>query len=390
MQHSKVGASSAYRWMKCPGSVALIEQAPPQESSPYAEEGTAAHELAEECLRNGENAADHIGTVYNSYEVTEEMAEAVQIYLDAVRSDVKTLGLTEEHLQVEKRFHLDDIDEDCFGTNDACIGEPFGKLIVHDYKHGQGKVVEVEENPQLMYYALGAMKGEDYEEIELVVTQPRAYHPDGPVRRWKTSPERLLSFADELRKSVAATREKDARIEAGDHCKFCPALAICPAVRGHAQELANIDFENFSMEPVLPRPDTFRVEELGNVLNSIKLIRDWFTEVEKYAQHLALNGTEVPGHKLVAKRAHRKWIDENDVIDHLFDEYGDEIFVAPKLKSPAQMEKLEGADKEIIAGLTMTPDNGLTLAHESDRRRAVELPANKFDNFQLEEGENNE
>ncbi|MCA9333335.1 DUF2800 domain-containing protein, partial [Candidatus Saccharibacteria bacterium] len=51
MQHSKLGASSAYRWTACPGSVALCEQAPEQESSIYAQKGTEAHEWAEKlCL----------------------------------------------------------------------------------------------------------------------------------------------------------------------------------------------------------------------------------------------------------------------------------------------------------------------------------------------------
>ncbi|MCH8328897.1 MAG: DUF2800 domain-containing protein, partial [Nanoarchaeota archaeon] len=42
--HSKIGASSMYRWSNCPGSVKLSEGMT-SESSIYAIEGTAAHEV---------------------------------------------------------------------------------------------------------------------------------------------------------------------------------------------------------------------------------------------------------------------------------------------------------------------------------------------------------
>ncbi len=48
--HALLSPSSAERWMQCPGSVALSYGAP-DSSSEYADEGTAAHELAAMCLR---------------------------------------------------------------------------------------------------------------------------------------------------------------------------------------------------------------------------------------------------------------------------------------------------------------------------------------------------
>ena len=49
-KHSKLSPSSAHRWMACPGSVRLEAQFP-DESSPYAKEGTTAHELVESMMR---------------------------------------------------------------------------------------------------------------------------------------------------------------------------------------------------------------------------------------------------------------------------------------------------------------------------------------------------
>jgi hypothetical protein len=84
--HAKFGASNAKRRMACPGS--LNAEAPfPDESSPYAELGTAAHELGEFCLVNGhEDAFAFIGEEHNGHKVDDNMARAVQVYIDHIRA----------------------------------------------------------------------------------------------------------------------------------------------------------------------------------------------------------------------------------------------------------------------------------------------------------------
>src|SRR3990172_8181607 len=112
--HAKLGASSMARWEACPGSIRL-SRGIPRTTSAYAAEGTAAHELAAACLEHGQNAAqyiDHaIGADGHEFIVDDEMAEAVQVYLDYVRSQ--------------------------------WISPEPGVLVVCDYKHGSGVAVEV-------------------------------------------------------------------------------------------------------------------------------------------------------------------------------------------------------------------------------------------------------
>ena len=48
--HAKLSASAAARWLACPPSVVLT-QGMKEEPSPYAEEGSKAHDIAEKKLR---------------------------------------------------------------------------------------------------------------------------------------------------------------------------------------------------------------------------------------------------------------------------------------------------------------------------------------------------
>ena len=49
-EHAKLSPSGSARWLSCPGSVWLSEQAPPQKSTAAADEGTDAHDWAAKVL----------------------------------------------------------------------------------------------------------------------------------------------------------------------------------------------------------------------------------------------------------------------------------------------------------------------------------------------------
>lgn len=222
--HSKIGASSCERWWNCPGSVALIDTLPPQPTSEYATEGTAAHKLAEICLTKGLIAEQMVGQTIPAENgtvrvVTEEMAEAVQVYLDVIRTDMKKYKVHPSDLSIEHRFHLVHIDKDAYGTNDASLKVAFTKVIVYDYKHGAGVAVDAEDNKQGLFYAEGAAHGEEIDEVEIVIVQPRAIHKDGPIRRWTVSKGNLADFAVLLKAKAAATKDPNAPRRCGDWCR---------------------------------------------------------------------------------------------------------------------------------------------------------------------------
>ena len=55
-QHATLSASGAPGWMRCYGKLAM-EKPFPNTSSAYADEGTAAHEVAQMCLEQNQDAS---------------------------------------------------------------------------------------------------------------------------------------------------------------------------------------------------------------------------------------------------------------------------------------------------------------------------------------------
>ena len=364
--HSKLSASTCERWWNCPGSIALIATVPPQQPSKYAEEGTAAHELAALCLRDGSEALDHVGNWSdNGYEFTDEMAEAVQVYLDCIRADMAQYNTRD--ILVEHTFHLPISDTPIFGTCDCCLPIALDRLIVYDYKHGQGVAVEVENNKQALFYALGASLEGDYDTIEMVIIQPRAPHADGRIRRWVITAAELMEFEEQLKTQVDRAEMPDASLKCGKWCEktFCPALAVCPAVRARVERDAMVVFQQ--PVKVLPPPETLTPLQLRRLLEGAPLIEAWLKAVWGYAEQQANAGKEVLGFKLVQGReGNRKWIEEEKVKELLLP-LKIEIY-EKKLLSPSKIEKVLGKSKGLIKDLVTRTEGKIILVPENDPR----------------------
>lgn len=375
--HSKIGASSAKRWFACPGSVRLAATVP-NTSSPAAREGTAAHQLAEDCLTNDESlaflpqAAPLIGEVYEvdgeGIVVTQEMADAVQVYLDEV---AKWLAKDEAAvLHVESRFHLAEFHDDLFGTNDACIWLPTLKLlVVLDYKHGAGRYVEARGNLQTRYYSLGALVKYGYpaQSVLCGIVQPRCEAASEKVRYDDPiSPVDLLDWAADLVDAARATEAPDAPLVPGEHCRetFCPAYAICPKVREQAMAMAKVEFASC--------PDFYDPKLLADALAFVPVMEGWIKALEAFAHAEAEHGRCPPGWKLVEKRALRKWTDPAAARAFLLEHLDASKVVEEKIVTPAAAEKLLKPLKTPLPDTLVSKESsGYTLAPEDDKRPAI-------------------
>lgn len=376
--HSKLGASSSHRWMACPGSVRLSREAGKGAASQFAAEGTAAHEIGFLALDQGQPVEAFLGKTVKvgeyEFEVDEEMAEAVSVYVDYVFNLYNGKG----DPSFEQKFHLSLYDERLFGKNDACVYVYATKTLhVIDYKHGKGVKVDAFNNSQLKYYAIGALMNLQHpcEKVVCTIVQPRVGVE--AISSWATTPIELTAFAQELIDAANLTDDPNAPLVVGDkQCLFCPAAAICPAREKEAYETADALFgDDGGMELATP-PELVGENYLPVVLERAKRIEDWVAAVRARAHQLAVEGRPPQGYKLVDKQARRKWMaDEETVLAKLQSHglKGDDLYTK-KVLSPAQAEKKIGKKKfetyfgkEIVDAVS----SGTVLMPVDDHRPAV-------------------
>jgi Protein of unknown function (DUF2800) len=332
-EHARFSPSSAERWMTCPGSIALTRDIP-NTTSEYAAEGTAAHTLASRALTYDKPAAFFYGQEIEAdgrvFVVDDDMANYVQVYLDEVhaRTGDGTL-MVEQRIQFIEAIGV----PGQFGTSDAIIlSKDCKRAAVGDLKYGQGVKVYVEENKQLMTYAVGVLETfdmimSDVEEVDLFVVQPRLDHIDS----WTVSVERLRQHAAEMRLAAGAALEGCQALEdtgmipevlfkpSDDACFFCPAKATCDALRKHVSALVFDDFETLD-DPVklevIGAPAVPAGDKLGALYGYLELIEDWCRGVRAEVERQVFAGMTVIGPdglqmKLVeGKRGNRAWKDE--------------------------------------------------------------------------------
>lgn len=393
--HAKLAPSASHRWIECPGSIRMSEGTA-SKSSVYAAEGTAAHELAAKCLTTGYDATKFLGQVIDiagggilmpnsplgddntRFDIDEEMAEGVQLYLDYVRGFVAKYP--EHEIDVEQRLDMTHIHPECFGTGDTVLYAVKTEwLHVFDFKYGKGVAVDVRENPQLLTYGSGAVRryhNRPLKGITLHVVQPRCPHPDGPIRSYDADMLELLEFEDFLAAAAKATEAPDAPLHAGEWCKFCLALPTCPKARERSMQAALAEFAPQDGAPILMNPAQLTEEQLADVLNEADFLLTWVKAVQVYAHEQAVAGKIPPGFKLVPKRASRKWKDDNEALDKLvidFELDDAQIYKEREMRSPAQLEKTVGkkAFVAIEAALVTKVSSGTNLVPVGDPRKQI-------------------
>jgi hypothetical protein len=336
--HATLSPSSADRWMTCPGSVPLSEGIV-DTSSEYAAEGSAAHEIAALCLTSGSDAAAYVGRIVEidarEIEITADMAEHIQVYVDHVRSrvaDWQTLGATVT-LEVEQRVPIGHLtgEDGAEGTADAVIiaelPDVRTAIEVIDLKFGRGVEVEATDNRQLRLYALGAIEKFGmvwtFTEARVAISQPRL---STKPAEWEVSIEDLERFGQDVKRASASVAEAricfankspdfDLFLQPSEKaCKWCKVKGTCKTLAQHVTTTVLDDFEDLSqggveqaIKDVPTRPD----ENLAQAMACVNLIEDWCKAVRADVERRLLAGGQVPGFKLVEGRAGaRRWVDD--------------------------------------------------------------------------------
>lgn len=359
--HSKVGPSSLERVFGCGGSVALTAGMD-EETSEFAEEGTAAHALAEwKLLKLLKRQA---GKRPTSDYWTDEMEECTDNY-SAFCMDQYGEAKAEckdAIVFVEQQVSVEEYAPGCFGTVDF-MALSDKRLWVTDFKYGRGIMKDAENNPQLMAYGLGALTIADpiYEVDELVLTiyQPRLSH----VSTWTVSADDLRDWAENvLKPKVAEALSGNAPLNAGEWCRFCRARHKCRARADHYLKLVDLEFQP---------PELLSDDEIAQVMSQAEELSRWVSDVMEYASVEAIeNGKKWPNWKLVEGRSVRKFSADDKTIEAAAKAAGYSDIYTKSLLTITGFEKLMGKEKcqEILGSFITKPAGKLTLVPASDKR----------------------
>jgi hypothetical protein len=400
--HALLSPSAAEKWMGCPGSL-LMEKGEVDKGSAHADEGTAAHFLASECLAYQAYPAAHLkkrievmpegarwqGDLIEGpwFEVDSDMANHVEAYVSVVRGYAKDGALF-----IEQRLPITTWtgEPDAAGTSDAVVLTSDGELIVVDLKYGMGELVSPERNKQLMIYALAAyeefsMVG-DIKTVRLVIHQPRVHHAP---QEWPVSVQDLALFGDEVRVAAKAAltcyNEGHEILAPSDAaCRWCKAGEKCPARIKQLTAAIGADFEDLT-KPDAQVPPVGTGPTLAQKMAACDLIEKWIKAVRGKVEAELFAGNEVPGYKLVmGKKGARAWLNADDAeatlksmrlkVEEMYD---------MKVISPTSAEKIFG-DKGTapsvkrwnkLQGLITQTDGKPSVAPESDKRAAYVVDA---------------
>lgn len=369
--HALLSPSGATRWMNCTPSARLEDKSGiPDSSSPFAEEGTLAHEFGDIGIRR-DNRMITKARYLKERKVLEEnefysdeMDEEVQKYIDYVNQQFKVAKKKTKgaKLSVEQRVDLSYYIEEGSGLNDVIIiGD--GTMEVIDLKYGKGVRVDAKENPQLMLYGLGALRANDIlydiHNVRLTIVQPRL----DSISSWEISAEALREWGEtEVRPKAEMAYAGEGDAKPGAWCRWCKVKPVCRAFNDMNLEVVKHDFAD---------PQLLTDEEVVDIFERIPQIRDWAESVSAYMLSKALEGKDWDGYKLVEGRSMRRWADEEAVVSELTNQglKQDEIMDS-KLKSIGKIEKHLGKVKfeKILSPLVIKPEGKPTLVPESDKR----------------------
>lgn len=383
MTHALLSPSAAHMWVRCPGAVALAETMPPvDDSTPWAEEGTKAHEQAELAATALMHREDYKPTADDA-----DMAMHAKGWAETINRlcpiDSTIFWSAERSLDISGIVCI----PEARGTADFVHISTEGLLTIADFKYGMGVEVSAERNLQLSIYAMAAMDEfsliEDIKGVRLVIYQPRIT-PIAKTYEWDIGEleelrRHLRSCAKTALDLVGTDAENlAASLRPGEaQCRFCRAKGICPALRKQAQALTALDFEvvDAAKAPAVPTAP----EVIARALPWLDTIESWCDAVRSTALGLLQSGTPVPGYKLVAgRKGARKWADgAEDALKRMA--IARDAIYEKKLRTPTALEKEMKAGRigtrqwKRLEALMVQAEGKPAVAPESDKRPALQI-----------------
>lgn len=330
--------SALERLSRCPASFQLGKQAeaaglvPPADES--ADSGTRIHRW----LETGEEADwDAL-----SHDEQETAARCESARIDLVASWQPSDGGDIQHLK-EHRLGLTS-----FGTAVDVTPETEAELIltgmadhialdiqarsalVVDYKTGRGEVEQALRNLQLTGLAVLAAKRWRLKQVRVAIVQPLTGEPtvaDYDAQALNEAAKWLKEVAETaahpmLEAMGSGVEISASEFSAGDWCQYCPARAICPALREVATSAPDaLEVESLPAEPkaalsaMTARALDFPAQKLADLLHGRRMLGWYVSAIEAAARIRLERGESVPGYELRDRAGRRKITDAQKAAD---------------------------------------------------------------------------
>lgn len=367
--HALLSASSSHMWLNCPPAARMCESYE-DKGSDYAAQGTDAHAIAEYKLKTALGQKCEAPTESLTY-FDEEMERCTDDYSQYVLEQVEQAKqkCKDPIVLVEQRLDFSKYVPDGFGTGD-CVIVADGNLTVIDFKYGRGVLVEADNNPQMMLYALGALELfdgiYDIDTVTMTIFQPRREN----VSTFTMSKSELLEWADtELAEKAKQAYEGQGEFHCGEWCQFCKAKADCRKRASTNIELAKYEFK---------LPPLLNDEDVEEILGRIDELIAWAGDIKEYALRAAMSGKHWSGYKLVEGRSNRKYTDENEVVKAVtaagYDPYEHKVLGITAMISLLGKKQFN----DILGNLITKPQGKPTLVPDSDKRPAINNAKSDF------------
>jgi hypothetical protein len=372
--------------MRCAPS-AQLEQQFPNESSPYAEEGTLAHEFA--ALQVRQYTTDlhaipyqrELNELKRRQHYSDEMITHADAYADYILNTL--MEPDTRAVLIEQPIDLTSIIPDGRGTAD-CIIDNGDSLHVVDFKYGRGVRVEADENEQMKLYAFGALQVVEepstprLQQIHMHIVQPRLSSKPSTFSLRRAE---LLDWAfDIVRPQAQAAASGDGAFVPGDkQCRFCRAKPRCKAMVDEV--FKDIETIKTTSSDTL---QTITVDEVGELLLHYSLVKDWFSAAEEIVKRSLIAGQPVKGWKMVEGRSTRRVIDGPGAAQRLQQAgYTLQQVTKNELLGITDLTKLVGKGKldQLLGDLIQRPAGAPTLAPATDPRPEFDSRQALLDQF---------
>lgn len=332
--------------MVCPGYV-FFENLLEKEAGEPAKQGTAAGEYLERLLLDKPVGQVASNGVY--------FDDDMKFYLTPMAKEIKENAASE--ILCETRIDWQTASGITIrGQYDACYVDHQGRLCIDDLKYGWG-IVEVEENWQLLGYAIGEVirRGQGFNEIVLRIRQPRPHHEDGDTREWIISYADLIDYKEKIEERMMQITSGTRTLQTSDNCKYCEAAAeACPAFNRLFYRALEVSTE-FTQDSITDDELSRQLDQVQRAEEAIRIKKDSLIDL---GVSRIKEGKLIPNYIQEKKYGHRKW--KNGISPKAIQMMTGVDVTETKVMSPAKAEKA-GVDKKLVKQLAEASFAGFKL-----------------------------